>query len=182
MSGIAKWVAGSRAKFQHGTRNRYQAGCFCPDCCNADRVYRRAMRKRHRQGIFNTLVDAAAARDHLLKLSRRGVGRRAVADACDVNKSVLQLIKLGKRKQIRKSTEQRILAVTKDAIADHATMYAGRTWQRIRKLVDEGGFTQKEIARRLGYKKGALQFRRGRILAKNASKVERLYRSLLMAA
>jgi len=41
--------------------------------------------------------------------------------------------------------------------------------------VDEG-FSKAEIARRLGYRRPALQLGRRRILAKNAARVERFFR------
>lgn len=83
-------------------------------------------------------------------------------------------IRSGKKKRIRRRTEARILAVTAEAVAGGALVPAGPTWRRINRLLEEG-FTRAEIARRLGYKRPALQLRKDFVTAKNAAAVERLY-------
>jgi len=56
------------------------------------------------------------------------------------------------------------------------------THKRIAWLLGEG-FSKAEIARRLGYKKPALQIaRRGRVLTRTAARVARLVRSLELGA
>lgn len=112
-----------------------------------------------------------------MSLSRAGVGRRAVAAASDVAKSVIVEIRAGRKRQIRARTERRILAVTKAMLSDHALVAPGRTFALIELLRDEG-FSKAEIARRLGYAKPALQFRPHRMTARNVARVERLYRSI----
>jgi len=125
--------------------------------------------------VWNGLVLADRAKAHLVELSRAGVGYRSVGEAADVSKTVLALILSGKRQRIRASTERRILDVDAQARADHSTVPATRTWRRIRILLEEG-FSKAEIARRLGYRRPALQLGRRRILAKNAARVERFFR------
>lgn len=127
--------------------------------------------------VWNGLVPAKHARKHMARLSRRGIGRRAVQDTTDVAGSVLSDIVSGAKTQIRASTERAILGVDADAIADHALIDAQPTWARIREL-KRLGFTQTEIARRLGYKNEALQLGRKRILAKTALKIEKFYREV----
>lgn len=127
--------------------------------------------------VADRLVDAARARRHIRSLSRRHVGRDAVAAAADVAVSVLAEIAAGTKLQIRTSTERRILAVDTDARADHAFVPAARTWKLIDKLLEEG-FTRGQIAQRLGRQRAALQFGRDRVLAKTALQVERFYRQM----
>lgn len=123
---------------------------------------------------WDGLVDAERARAHLFKLSRAGIGYKAVAAAADVAISVVAKIRSGERARIRASTERRILEVDRGAAADHTTVPARRTWRLIARLLEEG-FTKAELARRLGYRTPALQFRRWRVLAATAMRVEQLY-------
>jgi hypothetical protein len=116
---------------------------------------------------------------HLLALSKKGVGRRAVSASTDVAQSVLADIRSGKRKQIRKRTETKILAVTKDCASDHAVVQARKTWHRISQLLEEG-YTKGQIAQRLGAKRPALQLGKKYVLAETALKVEQLFQSTLI--
>jgi hypothetical protein len=135
--------------------------------------------KCREQLVFNGLVDACAVRDHLRALSRQGVGYRQTADAAGVASSVLAKVLNGERTQIRASTARRVLEVTAEAAADHAMVSAGPTKRRLRRLIAEG-FTHAELARRLGYKRPALQLGRERVLAKTQHKIKRFY-DLVMA-
>lgn len=119
------------------------------------------------------LVDAAPVRAHLRGLSRQGVGYKSVAAACDVAKTTLAQVLARTKRTIRKATADRVLQVTKEAVADGGLVPAGQTWRRIEGLLEEG-FTRAELARRLGYASPALQFRRTRITARNAHRVKRL--------
>lgn len=166
------------AEKPHGTRLRYIAGCKCFQCRRANSDYERARKAARAAGDWNGLVSADKARAHMLSLSRAGVGKRAVAAATDICMTVLQDIRTGKKRQIRARTERKILAVTSQMVSDHALVKPGRTYQRIKHLVEEEGFTKAELARRLGYANGALQFKRTRMTARNVARVETLYRSL----
>jgi len=132
--------------------------------------------------VWNGLVPADPVRGHLKQLSRQGVGYKSVAVAADVNKTVLAKILAGTRQQLRAQAARRILAVDRDAVADHALVDARPTWRRLRRLLAEG-FTKHELARRLGSKARtpALQFKSRYILAKSAARVERFY-SIVMVA
>lgn len=162
----------------HGTRMRYLAGCKCPDCLKANCAYAKARYVAKIHGDWNGLVPAGRARKHLRKLARQGVGRRSVADASDVAKTVLQEIKNGMKKQIRARTERNILAVDIGARGGAAIVPADRTWVRIRRLLREG-FSKAELARRMGFNTPALQIHPTRITAKTAMRVERLYRKIM---
>lgn len=128
--------------------------------------------------VWNGLADASRARTHVHRLSRHGVGYKSVAAAASVSIGVMAKIRSGEQRRIRADTERRILAVDRDAVAGGGTVPAGRTWRRIAILLDEG-FPKAEIARRLGYKTPALQFKRRRVLARTAARVERFYRRMV---
>jgi len=170
-----------------------------PDGVQKIRLYRRAcpgvngvpcpkqshLRKDSKGGVcgecrlklaWNGLVDAAKARGHLLLLSERGVGRRAVQAASDVADTVLEDIKNGKKQRIRASTEKAILDVDEKAISDGALVPAKDTWKRLRKLL-RMGFTKTEIATALGSESEvpALQIRRDMVLARTAHRVQKLF-------
>lgn len=131
---------------------------------------------------WNGLVSADAVRAHLKTLSGQGVGYKSVAIAADVHNSTLSDILFAGKQQLRAQTARRILAIDRDARADHALVPAGPTWRRLRQLLAEG-FTKTELARRLGSrsKTPALQFKRRFILAKSAARVERFYHVVMVA-
>jgi hypothetical protein len=128
--------------------------------------------------VWNGLVDAAPARRHLLKLSRKGVGYKSVAAACDVAKTTLARVLAGTKTRLRADTVRRILGVTPDAVADHALVPADRVWLLISRLREEG-FSKAELARRLAYQSPALQLRKGKVLARTAQRIERFYRAVM---
>jgi hypothetical protein len=114
------------------------------------------------------------------KLQRQGVGYRAIAAASDVARTVVMEIRSGKKRRCRAGTVRAILAVGLEQASDGALVDAGPTRRRIMELLREG-FTKAQLARRFGLETGALQFPLGdRITARNAHKVERLCRALLM--
>lgn len=165
----------------HGTRGKYLGGCRCIPCRAANSRYSVERDRLVRAGLGNPIVSADAARRHILGLAARGIGYKAVAAAADVPTSIVFGIRAGKRPNVRRQSEQRILAVTIEAVSDAAIVSAAPAWRMIRELLDEG-FTKKELARRLGYQTGALQLGRDRMLARNASRVERFYRQMMRGA
>ena len=159
---------------QHGDRLRYMAGCRCLKCRMANSHYETARAKARKAGDWNGLVDAAPVRQHLLKLSRAGVGYKCAADAASVARSVVAKIRNGEKKQVRARTAKQLLTVTPAARADHSYVSAARTWQLIRQLLDQD-FTKARIARELGVGR-ALQIHHTRVLARTALAVEKLWR------
>jgi hypothetical protein len=160
-----------------GTRVRYNGGCRCDACRAANTQYERERGAARRAGDWNGIVDARLARAHLLKLSRQGVGRRAVAAASDVAETVLMDVRSGRKKRIRARTERRILAVTRECASDRALVDAGPTWALIDELLEER-FTEAQLARWLGYDTPRLQFGRERVTVRNAADVATLHRRL----
>jgi len=126
--------------------------------------------------VWNGLVSARKSRAHLRKLSAAGVGRDSVSAACDISVTVLSEVLRGKKRFVRANTEMRILGVTEGALADSACVPAARTWQLLDELLARG-FTKREIARRLGLKTLAIQFKRRSVLARTELAVEKLYRT-----
>jgi hypothetical protein len=170
----------SPESWPHGVRARYVAGCRCDDCRRANREYAASRAKAKVYGRDNGLVDAAPVRAHLRALSRKGVGRRAVAAATDVAESLIQLVVRGQQKQVRATTARRLLAVTAQARGDASLVPAGPTWKRLEALLVTR-FTEAGLARRLGSKAKApkIQIRRDKVLASTEAKVERLYREVM---
>jgi hypothetical protein len=171
-------VAALAAEKSHGTRLKYMAGCRCLPCRAANSRYECERTRARLAGDWNGLVPAKAARRHILRLSKQGVGRRAVAAACDVSLTILSSIRSGTRTRIRKRTQDRILGVTRLAVSDGAIVPANETWRQINVLLEEG-FTKAELARRLGFESAALQVGKERILARTAARVDRLFRMLM---
>ncbi len=163
------------AQLQHGVRGRYVAGCRCMLCRAANSRYSCQAQRKHDAGETGHIASAEAARKHLLKLSHQGVGYKAVAKACDVAASVMLEVRNGRRRRIRQTTERRILAVDREAVADGALVSAGPTWRLLDELI-LGGYSKAQLARWLGYATPALQINRRQITAATASRVERMYR------
>lgn len=131
--------------------------------------------------VWNGLVPADAARDHLRWLAQHGIGRRAVADTTDISTSVIVEIREGRQRHVRARTSQKILAVDLACRADHALVPAGRAWQQLRRLIRDG-YPARRLVRFLGMKGSGLQFGRRRMTARNVRRIDRLYRELLAVA
>lgn len=166
----------SAATRPHGTRARYMGGCKCMQCRAAHSRYNSESDARIRAGVRNDLVSTDVAKRHLQALSRMNVGYKAAADAASVCRTVVAMILNGKRTQIRRETEQKILAVDKTAVSDGALIPAGPTWKIINGLVAEG-FTKTQIAKWIGCGR-AIQYPRDWITAKSAARVEKMARRL----
>lgn len=160
-------------RYPHGTRARYNAAkCRCFACRRANSY------EAERQA--DPRVPADAARAHLLDLSRRNIGRRAVADAIDIPRVTLQRIITGESTRIRRSQAERILAVDASVIADHALVPAAETQRLLREII-RLGFTRASVAVRLGAiaRVPKLQYTRGSVLAITEMRVRRLHAELL---
>lgn len=164
----------------HGDRLRYIGGCRCDACRKANSTYERERQKARAAGDWNGIVSAAPARRHLRKLSRQGVGRRAVQAVTDIADTILSEIRSGKRKNIRARTERRILGVTVEAMGDAALVPAGPTWALIDAML-AAGHTKSSIALGLGRKTPALQLNRNFVTLRNAAAVQRLHARLMGA-
>lgn len=162
----------------HGDRLRYIAGCRCDLCRRANSAYENERQKARKAGDWNGIVPADKARAHIEKLSRQGVGRRAISAASDVAETVLFAIKSGTKTKIRARTERRVLAVTREQASDHALVSAAPTWRLIDEL-REAGFTKRCIAAALGQANGGLQLGKVRCTVRNAADVKRVHEALM---
>lgn len=163
----------------HGTRLRYLSGCKCVPCRAANSRYETERAAARKRGEGGHIIGAGRARRHIRTLGRNGIGYKTVSDASGVASSIVFSILSGRRKRIRASTERRILSVDHFARADHSLVSANRTSRLIGSLLLEG-YTKTFLARALGSKAKtpALQLKGDFVTAKNAAKVERLYRRL----
>lgn len=124
------------------------------------------------------LISANKTRKHLKWLSERGIGLHSVSIASDVSYSSLQAIRSGMQTKILPSTESRILAIDTGAIGDCSLVPAAPSWKLIDKLLQKG-ISKAEIARRLGYKTHVIQLKVGRITARNAHRISKVYKILM---
>jgi hypothetical protein len=163
------------SRAQHGTRGRYMVGCRCLQCRAANSNYCVQREHERQAGDTRSIVSAFNARAHMLALSRIGIGYKAIADASGVACSVAQRIFSGDQVHIRQDTERRILATDEGARADGSLVDGAKAWRQIESLLEDG-YTKQQLAHWLGYKGKTLQLRRGRMTARNASRIERLAR------
>lgn len=162
----------------HGDRLRYIGGCRCDLCRKANSTYERERQKARAAGDWNGIVDAGKAREHLLKLSELGVGRRAVAAASDVAETVLMDIRSRAKTRVRARTERQILAVTPEMASDHALVDAGPTWKLIRDLL-KAGFTKSRLSAEMGTNGRALQLAKDQVTVRNAARMASVHARLM---
>jgi len=163
----------------HGVRMKYLGGCRCLPCRGAYSQYETDRQREIKESGRKTgYVSADEAREHLIMLSKNGVGRRSVHHASGVADSILHEIKLGRRKRIFAKTEHRILQVDDTAKGAAGIVPAGPTWTLINELLEEG-FTKSYLAERLGRKVPALQIHKERVTVKTAVTIERLYGDIM---
>ncbi len=120
-----------------GSRSGHPSGCRCLPCRAAKANYERerlAAVKQSGPGI----VPAERAMRHLNLLKRYKVGLRAVSAATDISVKSLRAIRSGDQTVIRRKNAERILAVNKQAISDHALVPATKTWRQINQMIEEG--------------------------------------------
>lgn len=162
-----------------GSRAKYMgAGCRCMLCRAANSRYETMRAAARKRGEWNGVVSADRARAHLLVLSTLGVGYKSVAAAANVSKTSLMNIRAGRKLHLRRQTERRILDVDRSCVADGALVDARPAMRLIRRLLHEG-YPALRLCRFLGYKSSGLQFRDRWMTARNAQRVERLYRELM---
>lgn len=162
----------------HGDRLRYIGGCRCDSCRAANTAYERSRNAARAAGDWNGIVSADKARRHIKKLSKLGVGRRAIQAATDIANTVLCEIRSGKKKNIRARTERLILGVTTDVRGDAFLVPAGPAWALIDELL-AAGYTKSEVAFGIGRKTPALQLNKTTITLRNEAAVKRLHAKLI---
>jgi len=168
---------------ENGARAKYVVEkCRCELCTQANRDYA-LQRDRHKRRVAFGLeepkpafIDASEAREHLLWLTKVGVGKRRVSEITGVSLSAIDKIRQGDRTKCRKSTADKILAVGRSKAADGAFIDAKKTWQRIEDLLAHG-WTKQAIAKAIGSKaqRPALQLQPNKVTARNARAIEQLH-------
>jgi len=168
---------------EHGARAKYVVEkCRCELCTQANRDYA-LQRDRHKRRVAFGLeepkpafIDASEAREHLLWLTKVGVGKRRVSELTGVSLSAIDKIRQGDRIKCRKSTADKILAIGRSKAADGAFIDAKKTWQRIEDLLAHG-WTKQAIAKAIGSKakRPALQLQPNKVTARNARAIEQLH-------
>jgi hypothetical protein len=159
---------------EHGSNAKYKVeGCRCTDCSQATSKHNRARAR----SVEPAYVTAGPARAHVRELSEAGVGLKQIVKACGVSQGALWKLMYGKNgkpsKRIRRSTEQRILAVTPADVAPGGRIDAAPTWVLIDEMV-AAGTAKTEIAAAIG-QSGPLQLARTTVTARNARAVADLH-------
>ena len=98
--------------------------------------------------VWDGLVSATKAREHILSLRAKGIGKRSVAAACNIGLGSVCKIIQGKKK-IRANTEKQILSVDIGALADGAVLDSKEANGLIDAILARG-FKKTELARLLG--------------------------------
>lgn len=127
------------------------------------------------------LVDASTAQEYLQYLSEEGIGTRAVHESSDIARHILVEISTGQRRRIRRSTEQKILEVTAEAVADGALVDPEIAQMQIVELLREG-FSAADLARRIGISKKLYPMKSRKMRASTATKINRFYRQIMAEA
>lgn len=155
----------------HGLRRHYLSGCRCVRCRTANASYETGRTSAR-------IIPAARARSHLLALRRAGIGCPLIAETSGVAQRSIVAIRQGRQCAIQARTEAAILNVDRDVKSGSTLVPAGPTWRRIAELREEG-FTETQLAERLGYTSGRLRFRKDRVTAATELKVELLYKRIM---
>lgn len=163
------------AKKECGSRGKYMAGCRCVKCRAANSAYQVERKRKRREGHGNPIVDASPAREHMRRLSKRGIGYKTVAEYSGIGKSTLFQVMRSERLQIRKNTLDAILAVDTTCFSAGTVLPANETWKRIKWMKSEG-FTEADIAKRMGRRKPYLTINAKRVTGRTAIRIERIYR------
>lgn len=119
---------------------RYLAGCRCRRCRDGNAAYERKLEQNRRLHGPNDLVPTDRVREHLRHLQQFGMGHKTVAKHGGVGKTVLaEILWYGKR-QMRRRSALRVLAVqpTLDTLPKNTQIPAAETVGKIRQLIRWG--------------------------------------------
>lgn len=118
-------------------------------------------------------MSISQAQAHLLELQKAGVGYRQAAKLAGVSAQTVQRIRSGQAVKVKTETIAAVLGVrAKLAPGAHINAYATR---RLLKALRAEGFTEAQIARKVGLRRGRLEWEGKSITVRNARKVEVLW-------
>jgi hypothetical protein len=164
-------------KYEHGTHAAYALDkCRCEGCRFAHGMYERDRARR----IEPAYVGAEPARAHIAELRAVGVGLKQVSKVSGVSHGALWKLVYGvpgrgPSKRVRKSTLDRVLAVTARDAAAGSKVSATSTWARVDEMV-AAGVPRVRIAEAIGQRGPGLQLGREFVSARNARAVTDLHR------
>jgi len=169
---------------KHGTLScgKYRK-CKRPECVEAVNAYRRRARRLQGYGIWQPLVDAAPAREHLRYLNRLGYSYRSIATALgkptsSITKVVYPSPARDVRRRIRPELAQAIYALRPEGIQAKLVLAVG-TSRRLHAL-NAIGWPNTVIGERIGsFNTQVLHTHRQKwVLQKTATAVLRCYEEL----
>ena len=155
----------------HATERRYRLGCRCLPCRAAH-----ATRNRRQRRTGHPLTAAAPARAHLAALRGAGLGRRQRAQLSGGPRRTTPAVLRGARRRIQAHTAAALLALELSSanLAPGALVSNWPARRCVRSLQLEG-FSQAEIARRLGLRAGRLRLQaKGKIRVRSARRLQQL--------
>ncbi len=163
---------------EHGTRVKYVIDkCRCDPCRRAAT----AAQRERRNDIEPAYVTAGPAREHVRMLSEAGVGLKTIAKASGVANGTLSKLMFGDygrktppSKRIRKTTLDKILAVTPTAAANGSNVDAGPSWVLLDEMI-AAGVPKARIAEQIGQRGPALQLSHTLMSARNVRAVADLH-------
>lgn len=161
-------VCGNRAKYVFDK-------CRCDLCTAANREYVRVAAQR----IEPAYVRADEARAHIKELADVGVGLKQIAKASGISTGSLSKLVYSSRDRgpsarIRKTTADKIMAITPADQAAGARRPAGPTWQMLDEMI-AAGVPKTVIAQAVGQTGPGLQLSRDTVTARNARAVAALH-------
>jgi hypothetical protein len=142
----------------HGYARYKLDGCRCYICGWAVAQYNDARERAMRRGTWQPYVDAAPARDHVLRLKESGVGDRTIAAAAGLDRKRVRELLHGRPErdtpppaQVRPATALALLAVdlTLDLLPAGLPVGATGTRRRLQALT-AAGWPLHHLAVRLG--------------------------------
>lgn len=162
--------------YEHGSHARYVLNkCRCDECRAANRRYENERKAR----LEPAYVGADTARKHVRELMAAGVGLKRIQKVSGVPQGTLWKLVYGVKgrgvsKRVRKSTQDKLLAVTPADVAPGAKVNAASSWTLLDEMI-AAGVPKARIAEALGQQGPGLQLGRQQISARNARAIVEIH-------
>lgn len=138
------------------TRHRRDGEPVCEACLKAERRYNKQRRYDRARGIYRR-VDAALVTKHVRRLHASGLTYRQIARIADVEATCVYQLLRGRSAFLQRTTAAKLLAVRPGQMPVHGWVDVTGTRRRLQALVAIG-WTQAELARRLGVSSSHIQY------------------------